>query len=243
MKIITRVIASLVSCFLLAGTANAVLIDRGNGLIYDDVLDITWLQDANYANTSGYDDDGRMTWDDATAWAGQLVYEGYDDWRLPLIADTGFPGCFSLDDDCGYNVQTGSADTTVYSEMASLFYDTLGNTPYCLDVPPGDPSYCHPDHLVIENSGPFSNLQPDLYLGGYWSGLEDGGLCGGWYFNFASGYQTTSGSPETCGELFAWAVRSGDVAAPVSVPEPATLLLMGAGLGGLLGMGRRKRRR
>jgi hypothetical protein len=42
--------------------SDAELIDRGGGLIYDTVLDIKWLQDANYAQTSGYDDDGRMNW-------------------------------------------------------------------------------------------------------------------------------------------------------------------------------------
>ena len=30
------------------------LFDRGGGLIYDDVLNITWLQDANYALTTGH---------------------------------------------------------------------------------------------------------------------------------------------------------------------------------------------
>ena len=35
-------------------SANAALIDRGNGLIYDSYLNITWLQDANYSVTSGY---------------------------------------------------------------------------------------------------------------------------------------------------------------------------------------------
>ncbi len=30
------------------GAAQATLIDRGSGLIYDDELNITWLQDANY---------------------------------------------------------------------------------------------------------------------------------------------------------------------------------------------------
>jgi len=29
-------------------------------MIYDDVLNITWLQDADYAQTSGYDPDGLM---------------------------------------------------------------------------------------------------------------------------------------------------------------------------------------
>ena len=35
-------------------SSQASLIDRGNGLLYDNVLDITWLQDANYARTSHY---------------------------------------------------------------------------------------------------------------------------------------------------------------------------------------------
>ena len=42
----------------------AALFDHGNGLIYDDVLDITWLQDANYEQTSSNDADGRMNWVD-----------------------------------------------------------------------------------------------------------------------------------------------------------------------------------
>ena len=56
------------------GNAEATLFDRGNGLIYDDVLDITWLQDADYSKTSVYSSNGMMTWYDATAWADQLEY-------------------------------------------------------------------------------------------------------------------------------------------------------------------------
>ena len=53
----------LVACLfvVISSSSHAALYDRGNGLIYDDVLNITWLQDANYAQTSGYDSDGRMT--------------------------------------------------------------------------------------------------------------------------------------------------------------------------------------
>ena len=50
-----------------SGAAQAALNDRGGGLLYDDVLNVTWLQDANYAKTSGYDADGRMNWTAATA--------------------------------------------------------------------------------------------------------------------------------------------------------------------------------
>ena len=33
-------------------TADATLFDRGGGLVYDDVLDVTWLIDANYASST-----------------------------------------------------------------------------------------------------------------------------------------------------------------------------------------------
>jgi len=85
----------LILAFGLSGAAQATLIDRGGGLIYDDVLNITWLRDANYAATqftnsggSEGDADGLMTWDAATAWADGLSYYDsvrdvtYTDWRL-----------------------------------------------------------------------------------------------------------------------------------------------------------------
>ena len=82
--------------------AEALLIDRGGGLIYDDVLDVTWLQDANYAVSSGYWDaldktgysdwslnhPGTMIWNDAMDWADGLEYYDsvrdvtWSDWRL-----------------------------------------------------------------------------------------------------------------------------------------------------------------
>lgn len=67
----------------------AALVDRGNGLLYDTVLNITWLQDASFAQTSGYDADGLMLWSDAKTWADNLVYHDnsrnvvYSGWRLP----------------------------------------------------------------------------------------------------------------------------------------------------------------
>ena len=70
--------------FGMTGMASATLWDRGGGLIYDDHLNITWLQDANYAKTSGYDSDGLMNWANAVDWADNLIYGGYNDWRLPI---------------------------------------------------------------------------------------------------------------------------------------------------------------
>lgn len=91
--------AALMLAVCLSGTAQATLVDRGGGLIYDTDRNITWLQDANYAQTSGYDADGMMTWSDANAWAANLSYYDsvrnvtYRDWRLPEIV----PFCDTCD--------------------------------------------------------------------------------------------------------------------------------------------------
>ncbi len=46
-----RKLILVITFLLFSSTAHAMLIDRGGGLIYDDVLDITWMQDAYYAAT------------------------------------------------------------------------------------------------------------------------------------------------------------------------------------------------
>ena len=76
-------------CFMMTVSvaATSALLDRGGGLIYDTDLDITWLQDANYAATSGHSPDGRMTWGEAQASASNLTFCGFDDWRLPKQPD------------------------------------------------------------------------------------------------------------------------------------------------------------
>jgi hypothetical protein len=89
---ITTFALSCVLCF--ANTSHAKLFDRGAGLIYDDLLDITWLQYANYSGQT-------MTWDEATNWAGNLMYQGYDDWRLP-VSDTSCSGYSCTQSEMGY---------------------------------------------------------------------------------------------------------------------------------------------
>ena len=94
----------------LSASANAALVERLGGLAYyDDVADLTWLADANYAQTSGYDADGMMTWADANTWVSGLSVEGISGWRLP-----------SADESCPDFYCTGS-------EMGNLFYNVLGN--------------------------------------------------------------------------------------------------------------------
>ncbi len=160
-----QLILVLVIMVLFAATVSrADLFNRGGGLIYDDDLNITWLQNANYAQTSGYDSDGEMTWDQAVAWANTLEYAGYDDWRLPTAYNSDGSGPYS-----GYNV-TGS-------EMGHLFYEELGNT---AAVP-------------ISNTGPFLNLSTVQGWSEYWSGTEYAPVpSSAWDFYFYYGSQSSN---------------------------------------------------
>lgn len=207
-----RIITLAISIFLLiVSTAHAELHNRGNGLIYDDDLNITWLQDANYAETSGYEDryyattgPGRMEWSDAMQWAGNLVYSGYDDWRLPsgLAADGPDP-CY------GYDCTTG--------ELGHLYYVTLGNV--------ADTSYPYED---MQNTGPFINIMPESYWTSWVPPVTTPMT--------AISFETKTGNYDISAKfipLYSWAVRDGDVAPPV-VPEPisSTLFLIGSGVMG-----------
>lgn len=182
---------------------------------YDTVLDITWLADANIA--------GEMTWADAKTWAAGLdpYGSGVTGWRLPTVIDNGNDGCnWSYSGtDCGYNVDTAT------SEMASLFYDTLGNLGYY------DTSGSRPQvGWGLPNTGPFSNVH---YMD-YWSATESVPSYLGWTFNFNYGEQYHEPKNYI---RYAWAVHSGDVGTAV-VPLPAAFWLFCSGLLGLLGTSR-----
>jgi hypothetical protein len=85
-----RKITLVLSVALLLGFSTLALADLvpyEGGLLYDTDLGITWLKDANFAKTSGYDSDGWMTWGEATLWASTLDYGGSTEWRLPTIAE------------------------------------------------------------------------------------------------------------------------------------------------------------
>lgn len=233
----TLIASTLLAAGLLSGAAQAALIDRGGGLIYDTDLNVTWLQDANYAKTSGYDDDGHMDWSTAVTWAANLSYYDsvrdvtYDDWRLPTTTDTGSPGCDMVaysGAECGYNVDPAS------SEMAHLYFTELGNLSYRTASGAVSGAYAGGTNpsSTLDNTGPFTNFQSSFY----WSGTEYASdTTAAWAFVSSDGYQAMNSKEH--GGFFALAVRPGDVAA---VPEAETYALMLAGLG-LIGWRARRR--
>lgn len=231
----------LMSVFLAAlsvSAAHAALHDRGGGLIYDDALDVTWLQDANYARTSGYDADGKMSWINAVTWAENLSYFDsvrgvtYTDWRLPKTVDLGVPGCdYGYNGtDCGYNLSVAS------SELAHLYYIDFDNRAFLDSRGLQQPGY----GLVDDPANPADeSLFRNLQSYSYWSGTSYRGSGGApethaWHFATSVGSQnyTSKGT-----QYHAWAVRDGDVAA---VPEPQTYALYVAGLGLIAFVARRR---
>lgn len=217
-------------------------LSNGPEAFFDTALNVTWLADANYAKTSKYTEEfrgGRMEWNVAKAWAENLVVGAYSGWRLPTLVDTGATGCiYSLagGTDCGYNVQTRDAITgTVYSEMAHLYYVTLGNKGYAT---PGTGALSQ-SGWGLSNTGPFSNIDPYAYWSGV-SGLaytlgavawNPPGAAAAWYFDFGRGAQDYYSKDWT---MSAWAVHSGDVGVAIAVPEPQTYALALAGVAATL---------
>jgi len=228
---------------------------------YDTVLDITWLADANYALTSGYDDgdpnssgDDYMVWAEANNWAGGLNLFGYQDWRLPdanpingssylvppLLPDSNGnlviidDEQYSGDYDIGYNITApGTAfANSLENEMAYMFFHTLGNLALV------DTSGAPQTGSGVSNSGPFSNLG-DFF---FWSGQTGPvySTTNALGFGFKQGRQRSLRQIRTA---LAWAVTDGDIgtAAIITspVPVPAAAWLFASGLLGLVGVARR----
>jgi hypothetical protein len=228
----------------LTGSAQAALVNRGGGMIYDTTLNITWLADMNYAKTSGYAasgvapgssnnntntiwTDGRMGWGAANTWANNLVYGGFDDWRLASTNPS--------DTTCSNNFNFGGGFPTQYygfnctgGELTHLFVADLGNKANeSVLTQTGDTAE------QIANLALFSNVQSLLY----WSGVEfaPNTAVAAWAFDTLDGEQ---GQGLKFVPLLAVAVRPGDVAASVPEPQTFALVLMGFGAAGLA---RRKR--
>jgi hypothetical protein len=111
--ILFRSIGALAALLIVSGAPEAALIDRGGGFIYDDVLDITWTQDANI--------NGLDTWDNQVAWAAGLsLFDSvrnvtWSDWRL---ASMDVNGDSTSPVDCSSATELACRD----NEYGYLFY-------------------------------------------------------------------------------------------------------------------------
>lgn len=214
----------------------------GNGpeAFYDAALNITWLRNTNV--NLGPNTTGQVDWPQALAWSSSLVVSGVSGWRLPTMVDTGAPGCgFNAvgGSDCGYNAATAT------SELAHLFYVSLGNAARCV---PGV-AICTPPSSAwgVGNSGAFLNLA----RGAYTTGLEYAPLTTQrWMLDTDDGFQFIRPKNSLTDAMV---VRDGAIGTPmpftfpdpvvVPVPQPQSYAMMIIGLGALGAMVRRNKQR
>jgi len=222
------VLCACLGVFLLSSTHTVAVSAQGTWLItqrardfdgnpatiegyYDAYLNITWLADANYAVTSGYDADGIMTWNEANTWAAGLTVNGISGWQLPPIKPVDgvkydFVETVNGSSDLGYNI---SAPGTPYagssaSPMAYMFHNILGNLAY-VDIFGNQPQ----PGYGLTSTGPYSNVQSYFY----WSSQENVASPGdGLGYGFATGHQRSL--PKSALSA-AWAVHPGDIGTPV----------------------------
>jgi hypothetical protein len=225
MTVFRLVCASVLLC--MSSAPNATLIDRGNGLIYDDVENLTWLQDAGLS--------GSLKWSDAMAWADNLVFGGFDDWRLPTTTRFDDPTCSS--DARGslfYEHRTGCTGgememlTNLYDPWTNDLFHNVNSTRYWTATPYRDgidPCINYPNYDVACNLPNDNGIRNNFYW--QWAFTGDGSI------NVP--YKTTLAGGNS---RYAWAVRNGDVLA--SVPSPAAIYLFVSGLFGLFGIMKRK---
>jgi hypothetical protein len=147
-----------VALLSLGSTPQAGLIARDAGMVYDDVLNITWAP-ANLWGTTG-------TGEEAVAWADSLVYEGFEDWRLASMSvAAGLPmGATNTVVNCRTATEAQCRD----NELGYMFYQNLGGS--------------FGDDLTGDQD-PFTDIQPY-----YWSGTELASDPGGaWLFHYDDG--------------------------------------------------------
>ncbi len=231
----TRALCAGLILLGITSTANAELQTRLDGrAVYDTDLNITWMSDANLALTNQFglslstivSDDtantvgstGTMTFTNANFWIGGLNtanYLGFNDWRLPTATNA---------------VRGESFDPN--TEMGHLFISEFGGTF-------GTSIFTNGSQTELDK---FTNIQS----GFYWTGTPTppGGRTV-FAFSFNEVGQVNGGrqiDADRGTNLFAWAVRTGDVGVAVDVPEPAGLGLLVSGAMGLLGFTKRRRR-
>lgn len=193
---------------------------------YDTTLDITWLADAGYGETTGALPATGAWWSWSQTWVQSFEYFGATDWRLPKVQSKISSG--TADD-----FQVGFGEGVSKSELGYMYYVNL-------QLKSGGPTVIDQVSIPGLDGGIIKNFRAPLY---WTSDTYAQNSSVAWALWTSSPYV---GSQAFVGKTLygaAWAVHDGDIFAPKvdplpgggggvpAVPEPSTWALMMAGLG------------
>lgn len=139
MRLSRHLLSGLTATVLLLGggavQVQAALGPAVNGMVYDDVLDLCWLQDVSTS--------GPLTWDGAVVWAEALEHGGHSDWRLARMSTSSSAASVF---DCSSGTEQDCIDSG--NELGYMFYHNL---------PGGFPK--------TGNQVPFTNIPNGIWSG------------------------------------------------------------------------------
>lgn len=191
--------------------------DNGHEAVYDDILNITWLADANLAESNsfgvtGINAHGEMYWDTAESFIQamnqtnlNIGYLGINTWRQSKVAPlngTSFDTSVSYDGstDSGYQLGAtvseynpwGASAGFTGSEFAYHYYQNFGGIADCFGIGLSVPG-CNPTNLVgINNAGNTENLSlfSNIKSWPYWTDTQlPANPNKSFAFNFSDGNQ------------------------------------------------------
>jgi len=232
---------------------------NGHEGVYDDVLDITWLADANlgasnHFGLTGINNNGSMGWQTAESFitAINLVnsnegYLGVDTWRQSTVTPingSSFNTNFSTDGstDNSYQLSAPLSENNPYgqsvgftgSELAYHYYNNLGGLGACFGIAASIISCPGSDVSGTDDATNTAILS--LFINivnfGYWTGTEN--PASDQYsivFDMPIGIQAPN-VPKELSDFYVWVVTDGDVGTAV-VPIPATAWLFISAIVGL----------
>lgn len=192
---------SIGALFTVALQAHAGLVDLGNGMVYDDVTQLTWTKSPRLAGD---------TWQSAKTYADGFDLNGLTNWRLPKLtspADGCVPNCNSLT-----------------SELSDMYSRNLGFT---VDVKPNPLSSAIFGSFDVTNADSGGHdifwLGDEFATGSHYTFVFS-------YENSGLNIYGRNNAGGDIGQWGAWLVTDEYRPNPPGVPIPGTLLLAGLGL-------------
>jgi hypothetical protein len=192
-KFLKKSMALLTLSSFISISTHAELHLRQGGFVYDDVLNITWMQPSGLVapNASGpyrtaNDAFGTMDWANNLSVEDPLRETTWEDWRLPSFSLSASDGVGRKGGQRAYTYVDCSTATEVEcrdNEMGYMY---------------------HKNGISVANPGPFAGIQ----AGKMWSGTEGTPSIKVWFFDYGTGLP---GYADQNRAGMGWAVRDGDV--------------------------------